>query len=81
MNDTNKSPGANEAPSISVLTQYIKDMSFENPNAPRSLGPQDASPNINISVNVNARPLAEQDFEVELVLSGQAGEGTNTASR
>lgn len=69
------------APTLSALGQYIKDLSFENPNAPRSLGPQDASPNINISVNVNARPLSDQDFEVELVLSGQAGEGSETVFR
>ena len=69
------------APMLSALGQYIKDLSFENPNAPRSLSQQDQSPNINISVNVNARPIADQDFEVELALSGQAGEGANTVFR
>ena len=28
-----------QAPSLNVLGQYIKDFSFENPNAPRSLAP------------------------------------------
>ncbi len=70
-----------ESPSLSALGQYIKDLSFENPNAPRSLTTQDSNPNINISVNVNAKPLSETDFEVELVLSGQAGEGSNTVFR
>lgn len=69
------------APSLTALGQYIKDLSFENPNAPRSLGPQEGSPNINISVNVNARSLAEQDFEVEITLSGQAGEGAGAVFR
>ncbi|MFX7784626.1 protein-export chaperone SecB, partial [Acinetobacter baumannii] len=35
--------GGNEleaAPQLNVLAQYIKDLSFENPNAPRSLMPQ-----------------------------------------
>lgn len=80
MSDTNTS-NPQAAPMLSALGQYIKDLSFENPNAPRSLGPQDANPNINISVNVNARPLAEEDFEVELLLSGQAGENANTIFR
>ncbi|MBO0733147.1 MAG: protein-export chaperone SecB [Methylocapsa sp.] len=63
------------APSINVLVQYTKDFSFENPNAPRSLGPQEKPPNISIQVNVNARQIAETDFEVDVLLEGSAGEG------
>lgn len=71
--------GANDqGPQLNVLVQYIKDFSFENPNAPRSLGPQEKSPNISIQVNVNARQLAETDFEVSLVLEGSAGEEAAT---
>ena len=60
MTDTAKSPRPAEAPSISVLTQYIKDMSFENPNAPMSLAPQQQAPAIAVNVNVNARALSEK---------------------
>jgi preprotein translocase subunit SecB len=60
------------APSMKILGQYIKDLSFENPNAPRSLAGQEGQPEINISVNVNAKPLAETDFEVELHLDAKA---------
>jgi preprotein translocase subunit SecB len=63
---------ADQAPSLTVLAQYVKDLSFENPNAPRSLGPPDQPPEIQIQVNVNARQLAETDFEAELVLEGSA---------
>jgi len=72
--------GANndQIPQLNVLVQYIKDFSFENPNAPRSLGPQEKSPNISIQVKVNARQLAETDFEVNLVLEGSAGEDVAT---
>jgi len=76
---TNQTLGG--APMLSALGQYIKDLSFENPNAPQSLGPQDANSNINISVNVNARPLADDGFEVELILSGQAGDPNNVVFR
>ncbi len=76
MNDTN---GAGEAmPQLNVLAQYTKDLSFENPNAPRSLAPQENSPNISIQVNVNLRQLAEADFEVELLLEGSASDGAST---
>lgn len=62
---------AQEQPSLRILGQYLKDLSFENPNAPQSLS-QDAQPEISISVNVNARPMAETDFEVELHLEAKA---------
>ena len=59
-------------PTINALAQYTKDLSFENPNAPRSLQPQESGPQINIQVNVNAKQLAETDFEVDLTLEGDA---------
>jgi preprotein translocase subunit SecB len=73
---TQTAPGAQ--PQLNALAQFIKDFSFENPNAPRSLAPQQNSPPINIQVNVNARQIQDQDFEVELTLEGGAGEGPNT---
>ena len=66
-------PGA-AAPRFSVLAQYIKDFSFENPNAPRALAPQQG-PNIGLQVNVNARQIGPTDYEVSLMLEGGAGEG------
>ena len=65
-------------PKFSVLAQYTKDFSFENPNAPRTLGPQQTQPNISIQINVNARQLAASDYEVSLVLEGGAGQGADT---
>ena len=64
-------PASNAGPQLMVLAQYVKDLSFENPNAPRSLA-QTAQPQINIAVNVSANPLAEGDIEVELRLEGRA---------
>ena len=61
-----------EAATLNALAQYTKDLSFENPNAPRSLQPQESGPAINIQVNVNAKQIAEADFEVELSLQGDA---------
>ena len=59
-------------PSMRILGQYLKDLSFENPSAPQSLAPQSAAPEISIGVNVNARNLAPTDFEVELQLDAKA---------
>lgn len=66
-------PQPEDMPSINALAQYAKDLSFENPNAPRSLQPQEGNgPEINIQVNVNVQQLADVDFEVELTLEGNA---------
>ena len=64
--------GQDDRPSIAVLAQYVKDLSFENPNAPQSLAPSTQQPNINIQINVEARPLNEPDVEVMLKLEGHA---------
>ena len=69
-------PSADQAPSLNALAQYAKDFSFENPNAPRSLAPQQQGPTINIQVNVNAKQLADTDFEIDLKLEGDGKVGT-----
>lgn len=73
--------GTATAPGLGVLAQYVKDLSFENPGAPRTLVQQGNAPDIQISVNVNARGLSEHDVEVELKVEGQAGQGAETLFR
>jgi preprotein translocase subunit SecB len=58
-------------PQMNVLSQYIKDFSFENPNAPKSFNTT-VQPQIGIQINVQANPLSNTDFEVELKLEGKA---------
>jgi preprotein translocase subunit SecB len=62
-------------PTVRVLAQYVKDLSFENPRAPMSLQKKENTPAINIGVNVGARALAQDDYEVTLSLDAKAGEG------
>jgi preprotein translocase subunit SecB len=64
-------PGqAANTPQFNVLAQYIKDLSFENPNAPRSLSPTQ-QPTATLRVDVVANPMSPTDFEVELKLDGK----------
>jgi preprotein translocase subunit SecB len=63
---------------IHVLGQYIKDLSFENPGAPRSLRPSDKAPKLDVNVNVNAKPQAQNEFEIELKLEAKAARGEDT---
>jgi len=72
MTTTNGGPNPEKLPQLNVLTQYIKDFSFENPNAPRSLTPQQPPPAINIQINVSVKNLADIDYEVELKIEGKA---------
>lgn len=73
---TNGGPQPQVMPHIGVLGQYVKDFSFENPNAPRSLAPTGQQPSINLQVNVDAAPMsgsgAGTDFEVTLRVEGKA---------
>ena len=53
----------------------MKDLSFENPDAPASFQKQrqgDAPP-LNVSVNVGAKPVNDTEFEVELRMEAKAG--------
>ncbi|HEY0220364.1 MAG TPA: protein-export chaperone SecB [Afipia sp.] len=73
MTNGNGAPPEGEAPpQLNVLAQYIKDLSFENPNSPGSLAPRDTQPAINIQINVSATGLAENDYEVSLSIEGKA---------
>jgi len=68
-----QSPQAQQSQAqLSVLGQYIKDFSFENPNAPRSLAPTQTQPAINIQINVGVQQLAETDYEISIKLEGKA---------
>lgn len=75
MSTTNGGPQPQAGmPQIGVLAQYVKDFSFENPNAPRSMAPPPGGqpPTINVQVNVDAAPISGSDFEVTLRLEGKA---------
>ena len=58
--------------SLNVLAQYIKDLSFESPLAPNFGLPQGQSPALNVQINVNANPMSETDFAVELTITSKA---------
>lgn len=57
--------GADMQPQVGIITQYVKDLSFENPNAPRSLQ-STSQPQIEVNVNVQAKRQGEDVFEVDL---------------
>ena len=66
---------ANTDRRILVHAQYIKDLSFENPNAPRVLMEGSTQPDVEITVNVSAQGVDENQFEVALNLAAKASSG------
>jgi preprotein translocase subunit SecB len=67
--DNGASGGAGAAPRIQIVSQYIKDLSFENPGAPTTLT---GRPNIDLGVELQARRMEGPLYEVELKLRVEA---------
>lgn len=65
-------------PRLSIQSQYVKDLSFENPNAPASFDAGSGRPEISVRVDVRVQPHSEERHEVVLHLniSAKAGEST-----
>jgi preprotein translocase subunit SecB len=64
----------NGALPITVNAQYVKDLSFENPNAPHTLTAGQAQPSIDLQVDVQARGIGENVSEVVLNIRAQASQ-------
>lgn len=61
-----------QGPMLSVLAQYTKDQSFENPNAPDSLRSGLEAPAINIGIEIGRQMLEGDNVEVTLMLKAEA---------
>ncbi len=71
LTDINPDPAANGAdnqPAAGLISQYIKDLSVENPNAPASYQWEDA-PQVDLQMNIGAKPVNDEVHEVELKLN------------
>lgn len=58
-----------DLPQFRILTQYIKDFSFENPSAPDSLRPGDEQPQTDVGIDVQARRREGDEFEAVIRLN------------
>jgi preprotein translocase subunit SecB len=65
-------------PGIRILAQYIKDLSFESPNAPESLRVGAAPPQIDLNVELNGQGREDGLYECELKLTARAVRDTET---
>lgn len=64
---------------ITVHAQYVRDLSFENPDAPVSLRMGGGNPDTNINIGMDARKLQDENipdlYEVALNLRAEASRG------
>lgn len=49
--------------------QYIKDFSFENPNAPEVFTYKDVKPKMDVSIDLNASKLQSEVFELSMAIN------------
>ncbi len=57
---------------VAVLGQYIRDFSFESPNAPDIFKSSPEQPTIDLGVNVQTKNLEENNYEVVLMMKLEA---------
>ena len=76
--DQAPSNGADTAPEVGMISQYVKDLSFENPNAPAVYQWQ-SQPQIEVSFNIGANTVGEDIHEVALKIEVKATADGNTA--
>ena len=73
--------GADTAPAAGIITQYVKDLSVENPNAPESFSWAEA-PTLDVQFNIAARavpganPGELHEVELKVTLTAKAEAGT-----
>ena len=69
-----------EAAPLTIHDQYIKDLSFEVPNAPGIFGKMmQNQPDVAVNVDVDAQKLAEKQFEVVLKIRADCKVGEDVA--
>ena len=59
---------------VNILTQYVRDVSFENPNAPESLRGGLPTPELDVNIGMDARKLPDTEIKnlYEVVLNARA---------
>jgi len=72
--------GVDTAPAAGIISQYVKDLSVENPNAPESFSWTEA-PQLDVQFNIAARPIGvtQELHEIELKVTATAKSEQGTA--
>ena len=69
------SDGSENKPNLQIIGQYIKDLSFENPGAPAGFA---GNPDMDLGVDLQARPVGSDHYEVVLHMRVKASTENRT---
>lgn len=72
--------GTDTQPQVGILTQYVKDLSFENPNAP-GVYQWHGQPQIDVQLNIGAQAAGNDVHEVTIRFDVTAKSAEGTAFR
>ncbi|WP_230292182.1 protein-export chaperone SecB [Croceicoccus sp. Ery5] len=74
---TNAGNGTDNQPAIGLISQYVKDLSVENPNAPKSYQWND-QPQLDVQFNIQSNQIDGEVHEVALKVTctAKAAQGT-----
>ena len=70
--------GEDTLPAVGVISQYVKDLSFENPNAPAVFQWQ-GQPQIDVGFNIGNEQVGDEVYEVSLKINVVAKTEEKTA--
>ena len=77
-----KKPGftpENAPPGLFINAQYLKDLSFENPNPLDAFKKDGTKPDISVNVNTSVKKLPDNAFEVTLDIKTEAKQKDKTS--
>jgi preprotein translocase subunit SecB len=74
----NPAPAAQPPVQVKILSQFIKDLSFENPNIRKLMASPGDAPNLKVEVNVNAERVDGDVFESAIELKATAANNIGT---
>jgi len=79
MADETSGSSGEDSPTFTIHTQYIKDMSVENPNAPRIFMEMENAPEVSVNLDVNVQQIQGETYEVSLQVEVSATAEQRTA--
>ncbi len=79
MSDEQQNQANAEAPIFRLQKMYIKDLSFENPNAPEIFLGKQPEPKVEMNLAVKNKKLKDDHFEVSLAITATVTNGNDEA--
>jgi preprotein translocase subunit SecB len=70
--------GADTAPAVGLIAQYVKDLSFENPNSP-AIYTAELNPQVDVQFGINSAQVGDEMYELILKIEVKAEQAGTVA--